>query len=780
MNAPCALITVYNHAGELLLGKRKDSGKLTLPAGHLNDNESPEDGARRELLEETSLNALTLSPVDTHTLPDGTVLHCFSAYVGTQLPHGENDPDQEVATGDWKFHDISEGLPANIASKLHGPKDVDHNLLLRLFHIKTKDQGVAKSESADEIERLLRHPHPAERTMALKLQGLLPRHLDIAAHDPHAQVHSNAIAHPLFDQDAALRVMGSQGNETQKRALLGRHDLLQPGHLAALYHSDPQSEAFHQALVQHPVLDADLARTIYNDPKVSYPNRLALMQHANLPADVLESAVNTALTVPGAAADLAKAALLHPNCPPALVEKVLRMDMGSPSQAHLRLLGDYILRNKPVSPQLIDEILDTSQMRPDLHGVCESALANPACTPAQRHRYLSRLLKPEPVEPQPLEKSESPYGNQEEVALHMLGFRPWVIKTFEAAAFLTGKPPMSPEQTRQCLYEHEHDVDAAALSAYGLVVTKENRLALAAVRGLATMQKSEDVPVTAESVLAPMPEGQNVAQAVQRAFQAGEVHHVKLGGKHSAGTLLAKDPKTLVTWLLKPGSGNQSSAAGAADDPISQSRREAAWYQIAVLWGIDKWYPQTELLQIDGHEYAAMKFLLGSYKPLEQRMEKDPNSIRQIMQPLLQDGTLHQLSLLDLVTGNPDSHRGNCLVDEDGQVKLIDHGSAFAGTEFDPANDKNSFVPAYLRAWSPENFNNLPVDKKYASLPRVSTQTEEKLLVWAGHLDESALVHILTRYGIEAGPTLNRLARFKAGLTTTRVDEVVNRMWVSI
>lgn len=773
-----SLVTCYNHAGELLLGKRKDCGLLTLPGGSLNEGESPEDGARRELLEETALNALTLSPVTVHTLPNGTVLHCFSAYVGTQIPHGENDPDQEVATEDWKFHDISEGLPTAVAKKLYGPKNVDDNLVLRLFNIQQKDEPVAKAESDDEITRLLQHPNPAERSMALKLEGVTPAHLGLAANDPDPTVHLPAVKHPLFDSDTALQIMQVAGNAAAKKACLDRHDILQTQHLIALYQSDPDFDAFHSALVNHPVMDADLVRIIYNDPKVLFENRLALMVHPAVPADVIESVVQTAMTVPGMAVDLAQFAIMHPNCPPPLAEQVVRTAIGS-KQPHQLVLADFILRNKPVAPKFIDEILGLAQIRSDLHPLCDAVLTNPVANPAQRHWYLSKLMQHR-IEPDALHKSEVAVPNQEQTALHMLGHRPKVLDAFQAGAFLSGKPPLTPEAVRLALYAHEHDLQAAVLTAYGYEPTKENRAALAAVCGLGAMQKAEPTPLDAETVFAPHPEGKEVADSVRRAFQDQQTFTIKLGGRHSAGSLLARDQETGSTWLLKPGAGNQSSAAGANDDPATQSDREAAWYQVAKLWNLDKWFTETHLLRIDGKEYAAMRLVPWSYQALQDRNDKEPATGRTVMQPLLQDGTLHRLAMLDAVAGNGDRHGSNVLVNDSGEVKLIDHGSAFAGVHFDPAFDKNSYTPAYLRAWAPANFNQLTPEKKLAVLPRVSRQTDGELTGWVNNLDANRLKSVLVSYGIDPGPSLARLQEIKDSVTANRVDDAINRFWVTV
>jgi 8-oxo-dGTP diphosphatase len=137
-----AIITCYNGEGQLLVGKRNDNDFYTLPAGHFEEGESPEQCATRELYEETGLHAVSLSHLKNYTLPDGTEAYCFSAYVSGS-PHPKNDPDDEVS--EWEWIDVEEGLPPKVYNHLHGPKD-STNLLRQIFKVQ-------KSEDWDTLEK---------------------------------------------------------------------------------------------------------------------------------------------------------------------------------------------------------------------------------------------------------------------------------------------------------------------------------------------------------------------------------------------------------------------------------------------------------------------------------------------------------------------------------------------------------------------------------------------------------------------------------------------------
>jgi hypothetical protein len=273
--------------------------------------------------------------------------------------------------------------------------------------------------------------------------------------------------------------------------------------------------------------------------------------------------------------------------------------------------------------------------------------------------------------------------------------------------------------------------------------------------------------------------GDDVAQAVARAFVDRFVFPIRLGGKHSKGSMLARDEQTHTTWLLKPGSGNQSPAAGAQQDPSTMSAREAAWYQVAKAWDLDRWFPRAELLVINGREYAAMKLLPWSFKTMEKHKVRDPGFPRRVLQRFLNDGTIHRWAVLYYVLGEPDGHGQNVMMDEDGEVRFIDHGSAFAGSQFDPANDQDSFVPAFLRAWAPPQFNALPPEEKLRSMPRVNARVAGELQAWILGLQPSELAALLVPYGIDPKPSLERLARLRAAVTGAPADEAINRLWTS-
>jgi hypothetical protein len=97
------------------------------------------------------------------------------------------------------------------------------------------------------------------------------------------------------------------------------------------------------------------------------------------------------------------------------------------------------------------------------------------------------------------------------------------------------------------------------------------------------------------------------------------------------------------------------------------------------------------------------------------------------------------------------------MVNPDGVVALIDHGSAFAGVSYRPATDKNSFIPAYLRAWGPSNFATLLPAERLKKMPRLNYSRDKELRRWLESIDSGRLASVIQHYGIDPMPALTRL-----------------------
>lgn len=372
-------------------------------------------------------------------------------------------------------------------------------------------------------------------------------------------------------------------------------------------------------------------------------------------------------------------------------------------------------------------------------------------------------------------RDEEPVDRESVIDQH--GFMPHLHSSFLAAQFLSGKTKVVPlDKMRRLLYHHDSDHEAAALAAHGLQVTDENRAALAHVRKLQGLSKKESAPPLG-AITPGVAEAGETAHDVSLADAHDDVEPITLDGKHSKGSMLARG--TMSTWLLKPGSGGQSPAAGDKDISASQSKREAAFWHLADAWELGDDIPHTDLLSIGGEEFAAIEMLPFTWKNASKVQLKAPNRVLKALGKYREAGRLHMWAILDFVAGNPDRHGANVMMSPEDELRLIDHGSCFAGQHFDPAHDKNSFVPFYLRAWvAPGKFLRMPVAEKLTYMPTVSHTIREELRQWVDRLDPQVTAQVLLHYAVDPAATLSRLARVKA--LKGDLDQAVNQLWVTV
>jgi hypothetical protein len=341
-----------------------------------------------------------------------------------------------------------------------------------------------------------------------------------------------------------------------------------------------------------------------------------------------------------------------------------------------------------------------------------------------------------------------------------------------AGEFLAGHP-CTDKEMRQALLQEDGDPIMAAIVAHGLPITCVEDMKAVLETAL---NKSEEEAVRFKDVTATTTSAKMYAEAVKKASDAGEIRHVALGrGKHNHGMLMAKDPETHRAYILKPGSGKQNPILGETESGSSQSQREAAFFAIAQSWGLGEDMPEAHLLLIDGNEYACMRMLPRVFKNFNDLKQQDPDLPRRLL-ALYNDGTLHKWATMDYVLGNPDRHSGNLMASGD-KVKLIDHGSSFAGDKFAPAKDGMSFVPYYLRPGT-EVFNKLSTEDKLRKLPRLNPQNEVKFRKWLLDLSVQTLGNIMTQYGIDSSPERDRLERLQASTAYQNADLAILSCWV--
>jgi len=119
----------------LLIGKRSDDQRWNLPGGHVEEGETPEQGAIRELEEETGIKA---KASDLLSLADPQEVKTFTGKVITVhsyllvLPHTvevTREGEDEGEAHDWYWTNVSNGLPADIAQNWHNKTDATMDCL---------------------------------------------------------------------------------------------------------------------------------------------------------------------------------------------------------------------------------------------------------------------------------------------------------------------------------------------------------------------------------------------------------------------------------------------------------------------------------------------------------------------------------------------------------------------------------------------------------------------------------------------------------------------------
>jgi hypothetical protein len=88
---------------------------------------------------------------------------------------------------------------------------------------------------------------------------------------------------------------------------------------------------------------------------------------------------------------------------------------------------------------------------------------------------------------------------------------------------------------------------------------------------------------------------------------------------------------------------------------------------------------------------------------------------------------------------------------------LIDHGSAFAGNQFNPADDPKSFIPFYLRAFTNKSFSSLSSEEKYDAMPQPTDKLSESVGEWIQQLDKPNIKETLREYQLKTEFVINRL-----------------------
>ncbi len=121
-----AINLIVDDQDNILMGRRNDNQKITVPAGHIYSKEDPHVGAKRELKEETGLDAQDIKLVSSKWDKDrNLILYLFKVTVDpAQAIDVSDDPDDEC--NHWSYQN-----PNDVVEELHVP--LEHNLALKYW-----------------------------------------------------------------------------------------------------------------------------------------------------------------------------------------------------------------------------------------------------------------------------------------------------------------------------------------------------------------------------------------------------------------------------------------------------------------------------------------------------------------------------------------------------------------------------------------------------------------------------------------------------------------------
>lgn len=161
------------HGTKMLMGKRRDVGKYTTPGGHLEEDETFEEGAKRELMEEAGVD-LPLSKFkklgklvikDSNKSKPPLHIQAFEVRVDEKPSTTmTEDPDEEVER--WFWVETEGGLPDDVYDNLYVNPD-DNAILVGLDLGKEdkmkKSQLLAKAKMPGGVIRFADHKRRLEK-----------------------------------------------------------------------------------------------------------------------------------------------------------------------------------------------------------------------------------------------------------------------------------------------------------------------------------------------------------------------------------------------------------------------------------------------------------------------------------------------------------------------------------------------------------------------------------------------------------------------------------------
>lgn len=253
-----------------------------------------------------------------------------------------------------------------------------------------KQKEVALGKSEDEISRLMNHPNPIERRLALKMAGVQPQHLCQLAQDP-AGVNA-ALSHGAADSSVLHEAIDSPKTAPWEKIIQHRaFDTEHAQKIAQHILGGRAPESVAQLLAASPYTGPDTIQMLV--PHVSADTAAHLLLHPSATEDDYRSFwtpyVHGAIPAPELDGVVGKAFLDH-RMPADLLERLANQ---SSSNSSIKPFADAAYRHPKVALPLLDRLISRVLLRPDFDGALLEAIKNPALSP-QQHDMLLRARNP--------------------------------------------------------------------------------------------------------------------------------------------------------------------------------------------------------------------------------------------------------------------------------------------------------------------------------------------------------------------------------------------------
>ena len=266
---------------------------------------------------------------------------------------------------------------------------------------------------------------------------------------------------------------------------------------------------------------------------------------------------------------------------------------------------------------------------------------------------------------------------------------------------------------------------------------------------------------------------------INDAIKGGNLHNISNVGHFTHDSFIAGFDRDN-SWLIKV-EPKAKSAIKSAKYGL-QAVHEVAFYEAAnKIFSLGHFTPKAILGEIvrngQFHPAAAIKMYPDVYVSAAHFEKQKPGSMRGILEKYRKDSTLHKWAIMLYILGDADAH-GNNVMTNGEHVKLIDHGTSFADSSFDPGTDKKIYIPFILRGGYIKE--HMSKEDKLRLMPKITDQTvRNELKHWVMNLDATDLYQILSKYYIDPKPTLGRLKVVQKLVSQSdSPDEVINHLWV--